>query len=257
MNAILQVSRYIYQHNPWYSVPFKFVQAFVYQLRKRFVQHLSTKKLFNGYKSYLFAHNPITSALVYTDIPDKTEIYALRKFADSETIFLDIGANVGLYCLFLADIVKDFYAFEAHPETAKCCKMNFALNNLNENRLIEMAVSNNNTPIYFSNKDKASPINHIVNSKEDAITVMATTLDQFVQSCDFNKETKFILKIDVEGHEYEVFEGAKAFLQHHAIKAIIFESFSVKNNEIIALLQALGFKTQPIGSNNILAFKQA
>ncbi len=255
MSAFLQVSRYIYKNNPWYSLPWKFLSAILYQFQKRTSSKLPIKKLFNGKQSYLFPKNPVSSALIYAPIPDKDEIFALRQFANSDTIFLDIGANVGMYSLFLADCVKEVFAFEPHPETAKCCKRNFALNNISENKVIEKAVSDSDEPKYFSNQSAASPINHIVNKRDNAITVLATTLDSFIESQNFSKDTPFILKIDVEGFEHEVFLGAKRFLKESNIKAIIFESFSPNITEIVKLLQENGFHTSAIGDNNMLAFK--
>jgi len=40
---------------------------------------------------------------------------------------------------------------------------------------------------------------------------------------DNNTSTVDILKIDVEGHEYNVLDGATKMIQNHAIKNIIFE----------------------------------
>ncbi|MGD9591132.1 MAG: FkbM family methyltransferase [Candidatus Berkiella sp.] len=203
----------------------------------------------------MFPKNPVSSALVYAAIPDRAEILTLRNYATPDTIFLDIGANVGVYSLFLADCVKEVFAFEPHPETAKCCKMNFALNGISEKNVLEMAISDNDEPKYFSNKSAASPINHIVNKNDSAIVVLSTTLDQFIQSQALVKGTPFILKVDVEGFEFEVFNGAKCFLKDHNIKAIIFENFSEKINDIIQLLQTYGFVINPIGDNNLLAVK--
>lgn len=255
MNTLLQVGRYIVKNNPWYILPWRFLEATFYQCHKRTSKKLSVKTLFNGKQSYLFSQNPISSALVYTAVPDQNEINALRKLADSNTVFLDIGANIGIYSLFLADIVKSVFAFEAHPQTAKCCKMNFALNKMDEKQVIEMAVSDNNQPMLFSNEGQASPVNRIVDKKENAITVLSTTLDQFIFSQNFSNNTKFILKIDVEGHEFEVLNGARNFLKEYPVKAIIFETFSPKNNEIIHMLESLGFKIDTISDNNMLALR--
>ncbi len=255
MNAILQVTRFIYQNNPWYELPWRFLSAFYYQCRKRMSGNIVVKNLFNGKKIFLFPGNPISSALIYSAIPDKDEVTLLRKFADSNTIFLDIGANIGSYSLMLLDKVKTVYAFEAHPITAKCCKMNFLLNNIHESHVLEVAISDNNSQKLFSNTPEACPVNSIVQSSENAITVKAMTLDQFIQEKAFAEDISFILKIDVEGFEHEVFNGAKTFLKNNRVKAIIFETFSSQMPQVLSLLHELGFSTQKIGGNNMLAIR--
>ncbi len=255
MNPLLQITRYIYLNNPWYELPWRFFNAFIYQCRKRFTGNIVVKELFNGKKIFLFPRNPISSALIYSAIPDKDEISTLRQYADKNTVFLDIGANIGAYSLMLLDKVKTVYAFEAHPLTARYCKMNFLLNNISESHVLELAVSDNDSPKYFSNSFDACPINSIVQSSENAITVKATTLDQFIQAQSFAEDVSFILKIDVEGFEHEVFNGAKSFLNNKMVKAIIFETFSSQMPQVLSLLHDHGFKTKKVGDNNMLAIR--
>lgn len=253
MNPLLRVIKYIFQHNPWYLLPKRFVQAIFYQAYKRTFKGIFSKTLFNGKQILLFPHNPISSAFVYTAIPDKNEILALRALADPNTIFLDIGANIGAYSVLLMDKVKSVYAFEAHPLTADYCQMNFLLNGVNGAQVIPMAVSEDLEPKYFTDYRNADPINRQVYSKEEGISVPAITLDEFAKAKKFTSQDNFILKIDVEGFEHEVFKGAKHFLENFKIKAIIFETFSSKNNEIVMLLRQLGYEIQAISAHNLLA----
>lgn len=255
MNAILQISRYIYKNNPWYHYPWRIFMALFYQCHKRIVKTNRIKTLFNGKKMFLFPGNPISSAFIYSAIPDKAEIFALRELADANTIFLDVGANIGAYSLQLLDKVKAVYAFEAHPLTADCCKKNFALNQVDESHVLTMAVSNDDKPKLFSNMTAGCPTNAVVKSKENAITVPAITLDAFVKQQEFDSKSSFLLKVDVEGYEHEVFAGAGEFLKHYWVKGIIFETFSSQNQAIIERLHELGFQTRKIGDNNMLAIR--
>jgi len=252
----LQVLRYICQHNPWYKVPGRLLLALLYQCYKRLTKGIVTLTLFNGKKIFLFPANPICSAFVYTAIPDYAEIQALRKLADNETVFIDVGANVGSYSLLLLDKVKAVHAFEAHPETAQYCKLNFLLNGIDESQVHCQAISHNEEPKYFSNAMAACPTNRVVTNSTDAIKVPATTLDLFVQQQQFEPNTNFLLKIDVEGFEYEVFQGAKQFLSQFPVRGIIFEGFSAKNQAILDLLQQFGFQTHYISENNLFAYPE-
>jgi len=255
MFAPIQVLRYIVNNNPWYQVPARLVQGLIYQIYKRFTCGICTKTLFNGKKIFLFPHNPISSAFVYTAIPDKNEILTLRQFADANTIFLDVGANVGTYSILLSDIVKEVYAFEAHPVTADGCKLNFLLNGIDAQQVYTQAVSNNSEPKFFSNGGHGCPTNAMTVAGENTLQVQSITLDQFVQQQSFPAETNFLLKIDVEGFEHEVFQGAQELLSRFPVRAIIFETFSSKQQEIMTLLHKLGYQTRPLGNNNMLAFR--
>lgn len=255
MKAFFQVIRYIYKNNPWYRFLDRLFQAVLYQCYKRATKGVFTKTLFNGKKIFLYPYSPISSAFVYTSCPDKEEISLLRQFANQNTIFIDVGANVGTYSVLLLDKVKTVYAFEAHPVTANFCKMNFLLNNISETHVISKAVSHNCEPKFFSNLENASPTNARLTDDKNAIAVQATTLDTFFQEQQFDKATQFIVKIDVEGFEHEVFEGAKTLIASKAVKAIIFETFSSKNAEIVSLLQTLGYTLQGLSENNMLAYR--
>lgn len=252
-NFMLQILSYIIKTNPWYAVPYRILLALLYQCYKRVIKGILIKDLFNGKKILLFPHNPICSAFMYTEIPDKNEIEALRALADSHTVFLDVGANVGAYSLLLADKLNNVYAFEAHPQTAQFCKMNFLLNDMNDAHVISALVGHNNAPKHFTNLTQGSPINTQAQQSENTICVNSVTLDEFVQQKNFDKHHNFIVKIDVEGFEHEVFEGAKWFLRTHPVKAIIFETFSERNSLIMDFLHECGYHTKQIGKHNMIA----
>lgn len=256
MSQIANIYRYIIKNNPPFLIPFRLFLALFYQIYKRLIKKPIVKKLFNGKKIWLFPDNPVSSAFIYSAFPDQEEIIALRKFACPNTVFIDIGANVGAYSILMADIVKATYAFEAHPETAKYCQMNFKLNGISEQQVITMAVSDNNEPKHFSNGGGGCPLNAIGQQSAHSITVPSTTLDDFMLKQPFSKDQRFLIKIDVEGFEYEVFEGAKHFLKNSNVVGIVFETFSNKNNDIVNLLQGFGFSLTQISAHNVLAVRE-
>lgn len=252
MNKFFRILKYILNNNPWYLVPKRLIDAFFFQCHKRFSKRILVKRLFNGNRIYLFPQNPIASSLVYGE-PDQNEINCLRHYADNQTVFLDIGANIGAYCLLIQDKVKEVYAFEAHPKTAMLCKINFELNHLDPNHVLSYAVSEDNQTKQFTNLSDGSPINSRASKHQNTIEVPAITLDAFVLQKKWDSTTPFIIKIDVEGFEHEVFYGAQRFLSHYNVRAIIFENFSCHQNEILSMLHKNGFETKLIGEHNTLA----
>lgn len=255
MKDVVHIFQYIVQNNPPLAVPYRLLLAFFYQGYKRLVKTIFSKRLFNGQKIFLYPNNRISSAFVYASHPDQLEIAALRSLADSQSVFLDIGANIGAYSIMLMDKVKKLYAFEAHPHTATLCKMNFLLNGLSENQVISTAVSDSNQPLYFSNLHDGDPLNTIVAKSAQAIEVPSVTLDQFLQDTVFAPGTNFLLKIDVEGFEHQVLQGAKQFLATQSVKAILLETFSSEHQAIQEWLIALGFKIKMVSKHNLLAYR--
>lgn len=231
----------------------KIGEAFFYQIFQRTSNSLLSKKLFNGKKIILFPKCNVSSLFVYSNIPDKKEIFLLRRMADKNTVFLDIGANIGSYSIMMADRVKEVYAFEPYPLSFERVKMNFLLNGMDESKVINKALSNVNSKVYFSDMKDNLTENKIVYTKNNSIMVEAVILDDWVKNNKFNKQGKYLLKIDVEGHEKEVFEGGEMFLKNYPIIGVIFECFNDKT--LIRYLKDLGYKVKKISDNNYWAEK--
>ena len=168
-------------------------------------------------------------------------------------MFLDIGANIGSYSVSMMDICDDIIAFEPHPYTAKRSKMNFLLNNFEESKVKQIALSNESGKIYFSDYGGSSTVNHIIDST-NGIEVDVTTLDDFIIQNNFSEEKNYIIKVDVEGFEQQVFEGGKNFLTTYNIKGIVFECFS--KDGVFDILSNYGFNTiEKLSENNYIARK--
>lgn len=259
MQAVWQIGKYIVQNNTLWQIPFKFLQAFQWQLEKRIRKSMRIKTLMNGKLSYLFPNTPSASCLVYADYPDKPALLALRQLADHNMVFLDIGANIGFYSLLLADKVKSVFAFEAHPDTVTLLRQNFSLNQIPLSYVIPKAVAETCQPIRFSNFKSGSPVNHRLNhglnQAQEAITIDAITLDTFARDYALSAEDNYIVKLDVEGAEMQVLEGATQFLTRFNVRAILFEQLTPEDHQVAHQLETLGYRIQPIMKNNYLALK--
>jgi len=249
----LNIIMFIWKNNRFWQVPQRLIQALYWQIEKRLFNRTKSKTLFNGKQIFLYPNTPSSSCLIYTEIPDEVAITKLRSLSDKDTIFLDVGANIGLYSLCLVDKVSQVYAFEAHPRTVELLKMNFLLNGISIENIEQKAVAEKIGQLSFSNLLDGSPVNAISKQSENTINVESTTLDVFIQKSNFSQQNNFILKLDVEGAEHLVLEGAKNFLMEYNIRAILFETFSEYTDRIITLLEALQYKVNPIMDNNILA----
>jgi FkbM family methyltransferase len=167
--------------------------------------------------------------------------------------FLDIGVNVGVWSAMMMDVCKKVYAFEAHPVTFSKLQMLFLLNDKFKNyKIFNNAVSDNNDKVFFSDKSYLSGSNSISNTKSN-ILVQSIKIDDLLD--ELSIEDEYIMKVDVEGFEENVFKGAKIFLKEYKVKGIIFESDDERDADLKSLLTSYGYKVKDINRNDLYAYK--
>ncbi len=145
-------------------------------------------------------------------------------------VVFDIGANLGNYSIKLSKNPEcQIYAFEPSPETVKLLQDN--IRQIKNIQIVNLAVSDMITKLKFYDYANRDSSQHATLYKDIIIDchkgqtkeydVYATTIDAFVE--EFNIASIDLLKIDVEGNEYKVLQGAKKMLQKKSIKVIQFE----------------------------------
>jgi FkbM family methyltransferase len=194
-----------------------------------------TIKLTEG-KSMLFHANPTSNLLRvlfwrgiegFEFAPYKVFV----KLAKRSNVFFDIGANIGYYSL----VAKIFnpkitvHGFEPLPSANKYFKINVELNKLNDITVHEVALTNfNGTARFFSNLNPRFPneTDHLYgdnslnseatgNIKKIEFDVRTQTLDSFVIEKLESSQKIDLIKLDTEGTENLVLEGANNVLSHH------------------------------------------
>ena len=125
-------------------------------------------------------------------------------------IVFDVGANVGSYTILGSVLVGQegkVMAFEPVPENIKFLKNHIVLNKLMNVEVFETAVTDYCGTAKF-NVSADRVLGSI--SENGNITVTATTLDKIVQEKGVSPDC---IKIDVEGGEAAVLEGARRVLR--------------------------------------------
>ena len=125
----------------------------------------------------------------------------------NDDIVIDCGANVGELNLALKKRNLDliYYAFEPDEETFQSLKLN---NSENIDFLYKLGLSNKNAKINFY-LDTDGGNSSIINfGSKDVVEIQAITLD----SIQIEKKIK-LFKVEAEGYEPEVLEGAKSTLR--------------------------------------------
>lgn len=163
--------------------------------------------------------------------------------------FFDVGANVGLYTWEVRKVcpTRKILAFEPDPENIKLLEKTLRGANLQNVEICKCALSNQLAEVSFfqdnltsatgcvAGKDKPW-IEQYLNGSANEIRVKTETLDSIVRK----DRTPILIKIDVEGHEIEVLQGARNTLSE-AKPLMIIESFPPKQSTVLSLLDELGY----------------
>lgn len=182
---------------------------------------------------------------------------------------LDVGANIGSFCLPLAKRFSNvqFHAFEPQRIINYQLCGNIIINGLDNVHAHRVAVSNSqNTimvkvPNYTEERNiGAFSINREVRETEYECNSEGETETMTTKSLDFLlyqwKDVRLI-KLDVEGHELEVLQGATKTLEANNYPPIIFEAwtwkpwFLPKREELFYSLKNLGYVITELGENNL------
>jgi len=124
---------------------------------------------------------------------------------NSETIFFDIGANMGVYSLLAAKNIniKKIIAIEPNPIVIDNFKKNIKANAVSKIKLVEGAVSDSISPVELQYNDWHVGMGSLSRSGANSIKVKSLNRTFFDEISESTSENIF-LKIDVEGFEHIV-----------------------------------------------------
>ncbi len=136
-------------------------------------------------------------------------------------LFVDVGANVGMFTLLAAGVAgADAVAFEPGPTAFRRLGDNVQLNRLGERVTLHHAGVGSAAGTLSFAQGGSDTLNHVVRPEDGVgeIQVPVVRLDDAVES----GRTLF-LKVDVEGWETPVIEGALTLLGQEAPVAVVME----------------------------------
>jgi len=135
---------------------------------------------------------------------EKKTLDYIRSIAKSQHYFVDIGAHVGYYTIRMAKYVRKVVAIEPEPFNYAGLLQNISLNNIRNIRTINKAASNSKGEMWLSSKGGGSTL--LPTNCKEKVKVETDLLDNMVGTAD-------IIKIDTEGHELQVLQGATKLLK--------------------------------------------
>ncbi len=171
---------------------------------------------------------------------------------------LDIGSNVGVFAWHALDLNHNLkvFLFEPDSRNIQLLKKTIKHNRLNNVTLWEGVVSDRIGKIEFlvdgvsgatgSIKDESANSGTLHNAYQmsNRIFVSCTRIDDYMQSVFIDKASALI-KIDVEGAELEVINGAILFIKKYR-PFIIVECFNINNLEPLVKAEYISY---PLAEN--------
>lgn len=183
--------------------------------------------------------------------PDNLEV--LLSFVREDSVFLDIGANLGFFSIQIGKRVRHagkVYAFEPHPEMVRLLCASAHLNGLSafdgqSGTVIvkNFGVSDRDEHVHFNYPRDVvggGTLNPLADGQHERVASQVRRLDHALPA-DFKCD---LVKIDVEGHELNVLRGMEGILTRSPDVKILFEKFGIgqrSEGETATLLRSLGF----------------
>jgi FkbM family methyltransferase len=213
--------------------PFRYSSAilftkFIYPLLKRGI-HTKAVTFYNQPLSLIL---PAGTDIYLTGAKTHDSEIRLAKFAinhlSPDDRIIDIGAHVGFFTLLFAKLVGNqgkVISFEPSLETFKLLTSN--VGNLDHVKVFNHAISNTNEqisfyefPVLYSeyNSEFITQFESekwFLKNKPNKVSIPALTIDSIVKDHSFVPN---FIKVDVEGNELKVLQGAKdTLLKHHPV----------------------------------------
>ena len=198
----------------------------------------------------------IGAGIWYYGIFDLPVTEAICRLLDRGETALDIGANIGQMTSLLRVMAGSqgrVFSFEPHPELFSELSALVAQRQVREVAPVERhqvalgdveGEAHLEVPGYWANNRGIAKLSASATNGSNSIQVKVTTLDRVLPP---NTQVG-VCKIDVEGHELNVFKGAARLFHERRIRDIIYEDFQPYPSPVHSFLKAAGFTLFHLGA---------
>jgi FkbM family methyltransferase len=179
---------------------------------------------------------------------EKYELF--HRAISRENVVYDIGANVGIYSVLACRTVGingRVFAFEPSPANLSYLNSNIRANRFSNCEVIPQAVSDADGVVQFE-FGNGSCLGKI--SSNGPIRVPSVSLDSFVAN---GKPLPDVMKIDVEGAEYEVLTGARKVISKARPTIFLATHGEEIHAKCCSLLRDFGYQLQLLAPDEVVA----
>ncbi len=247
-----------------------FFMRFDIMLRlKQYIENQSYLKIdILNIKTIFFCPNALSKwrvQTIYIKEPETLEWIDNFK-TEKKSIFWDIGANIGLYSIYASIRHKNLevISFEPSSSNLRILSRNISINNL-ENKVKIFQIPLSKTQNHFSMMKESSFIeggamnaygaNFDFEGKKFISTMNYSIFGTNINSILDQKILKVpnYIKIDVDGIEHLILEGANKYLNHPEIYGILIEineNFNSQKDAVMNVMKENNFKMMWKKNNN-------
>jgi FkbM family methyltransferase len=171
---------------------------------------------------------------IYCGLHEFADMAFALHFLRYKDVFLDIGANIGSFTVLASKVCgADTIAFEPDPETAGSFRRNLSVNGIDDHvTFYESALGPEaGTAAFTVGQDTVNHVAEVANDLTRTVKVMQ--LDGVERAGD-----AILMKLDVEGYEAKVLEGAVRTLASPNLLAIETEA---QEANVTGPIEAAGF----------------
>lgn len=172
---------------------------------------------------------------------------ALQTFLSRGGSFIDIGANKGDFTILAAQLVGNegnVLSFEPEPSNFKWLLKTIKINHYENIEAYQIALSDREgkEKLHIGKKSGFHSLLPQDSNRPETIGVQVLTLDRFLEDTDWNRSVD-VIKIDVEGAEMNVLNGARRTLDQNENATLLIDIHpnKVDPSEVCSFLRDLGF----------------
>lgn len=207
------------------------------------------------FKLKLYTDSVLSEKIFFGDF-EIEELSFFSRYIGKDFVVFDVGANIGLHSLYASKLVGTngkVFSFEPVNKTFNRLKENIEINSVTNISAYNLALSNENgketMTISLDGFDAWNSIagnQQIIGENFVEEKIVIQTLDDFVKEHCPNLKIDFI-KIDTEGWELNVLEGAKDYLKNNSPFLMVeyalnvLENFDRKLEDIFDTLTSYGY----------------
>ena len=193
-----------------------------------------------GHEMYLDSSDSLRLSTNGVFEPYTTEV--IKQNISNGDIVMDIGANIGYFTLIMAKGIREngkVFSFEPEPKNFELLKKNVEINNYSNVILEKKAIGNKTGIAKLYLADRKNNIfysgmhrifrSDLVSQISNPVSINIIKLDDYLQDLKSIKKIRLI-KIDVEGAEFDVLKGMSKMLDENKGIKIVME-FSSENLE--------------------------
>lgn len=200
-----------------------------FQARGRLFRKRTLVRLGDRSMMWAVLHRWESSKVAYANPPDHPEMLVWRHALEPGDLFVDVGANVGSYTIWAAELEAEVIALEPAEDTFTLLAENVALNGYSVNAIRAAAGATCGTARFTTGRDAGNRLD-----PDGPVETRMVTIDSLIHD-----RTVAGMKVDVEGFEIEVLRGCARALSEHRVRLVQLEWNSTSE-------RALGTDRKPV-----------